>query len=341
MNSYRNLSTNQTRLNKNLEKLSTGYKVNRAADDAAGLAISEKMRAQISGLEQATKNAKDGMSLIQTAEGALTEVHDMLNRMVTLAEQSANGTYDDTVDRFQLQKEVDALKEEIDRVAESTNYNGIKLLDGSLSGKGNVKGAVTVEGIDATKAVSATTALGQIGTANDDAKELKENDKVTYNVSWKDAEGKDHSTTVEFKVGTDNGATKTNTALIASDGTKYKLNTEGQTESKAGGDLQKAVIAELNKNTDFSANFKATSSTTTDIQVGTTPHSSGQAVDSTSVAGGITITSLKEGTAGAVVKSVELAYQTWDKDSDKYQESTVVGGSTVVASVSRRTPRRS
>jgi flagellin len=89
MNSYRNFSTNNSNLSKNLEKLSTGYKINRAGDDAAGLAISEKMRAQITGLEGATKNAKDGISLIQTAEGALTEVHSMLNRMTTLAEQSA------------------------------------------------------------------------------------------------------------------------------------------------------------------------------------------------------------------------------------------------------------
>ena len=92
LNSYRNFSTNNSKLNKNLEKLSTGYKINRAGDDAAGLAISEKMRAQISGIDGATKNSKDGISLIQTAEGALTEVHDMLNRMTTLAEQSANGT---------------------------------------------------------------------------------------------------------------------------------------------------------------------------------------------------------------------------------------------------------
>ena len=132
MNSYRNFSNNTSKLNKNLEKLASGYKINRAGDDAAGLAISEKMRAQISGLEGATKNAKDGISLIQTAEGALTEVHDMLNRMVTLAEQSANGTYQDELDRDQLQKEITNLKDEIDRVADSTNYNGIQLLNGDL-----------------------------------------------------------------------------------------------------------------------------------------------------------------------------------------------------------------
>ncbi len=132
MNAYRNYTTNTSALSKNLEKLSSGYKINRAGDDAAGLAISEKMRAQITGLETAQKNAKDGISLVQTAEGALTEVHDMLNRMVELADQSANGTYDDTTDRANLQKEFDQLKSEIDRIADSSNFNGIKLLDGSL-----------------------------------------------------------------------------------------------------------------------------------------------------------------------------------------------------------------
>ena len=90
MNAYRNYANNTSSLSKNLEKLSSGYKINRAGDDAAGLAISEKMRAQITGLDKAQDNAKDGISLVQTAEGALTEVHDMLNRMYELAEQSAN-----------------------------------------------------------------------------------------------------------------------------------------------------------------------------------------------------------------------------------------------------------
>ena len=134
MNAYRNYNNNTSALSKNLEKLSSGYKINRAGDDAAGLAISEKMRAQITGLEVAQKNAKDGISLVQTAEGALTEVHDMLNRMYELAEQAANGTYDDGTDRVQLQKEVDSLKTEIDRIADAANFNGIQLLDGSMAG---------------------------------------------------------------------------------------------------------------------------------------------------------------------------------------------------------------
>ena len=132
MSAYRNYTNNVSAMKKNLEKLSSGYKINRAGDDAAGLAISEKMRAQITGLETAQKNAKDGISLVQTAEGALTEVHDMLNRMVELATMSANGTYDNATDRAQLQKEMDQLNSEINRIADSANFNGIKLLDGSM-----------------------------------------------------------------------------------------------------------------------------------------------------------------------------------------------------------------
>ena len=135
MSAYRNYTNNVSAMKKNLEKLSSGYKINRAGDDAAGLAISEKMRAQITGLETAQKNAKDGISLVQTAEGALQEVHDMLNRMVELATQSANGTYEGATDRAQLQKEVDQLKAEINRIADSANFNGIKLLDGSMQDK--------------------------------------------------------------------------------------------------------------------------------------------------------------------------------------------------------------
>ena len=138
MNAYRNYNTNTSALSKNLEKLSSGYKINRAGDDAAGLAISEKMRAQITGLNAASKNVKDGISLVKTAEGAMQEIQDMLNRMDYLATQSANGTYDNDVDRKNLQKEVDALKTEINRIADSANFNGIKLLDGSLAGSGTM-----------------------------------------------------------------------------------------------------------------------------------------------------------------------------------------------------------
>ena len=124
-NAYRNLSSNASNGQKNLEKLSSGYRINRSADDAAGLAISEQMRSKINGLDQATANASDAIGLIQTAEGALTETHSMLQRMVTLATQSANGTYNSTA-RAAIREEVTALKAEIDRIASTTDYNGVK-----------------------------------------------------------------------------------------------------------------------------------------------------------------------------------------------------------------------
>lgn len=134
INANNKMNINVSGTKKATEKLSSGYQINRAGDNAAGLAISEKMRSQIRGLSQATKNANDGISLIQTAEGGLNETHSILQRMRELAVQSANGTYHDDTDREAIQLEVDALKSEIDRIASSTEYNGMKLLDGSLGG---------------------------------------------------------------------------------------------------------------------------------------------------------------------------------------------------------------
>ena len=133
MNSNRMLSVTTASQAKSTEKLSSGYKINRAADDAAGLAISEKMRRQIRGLTQATANAQDGISCLQTAEGALNEVHAMLQRMNELAIKAGNETLQ-SVDRNYIQSELQALRVEIDRVAETTTFNEQKLLDGSFSG---------------------------------------------------------------------------------------------------------------------------------------------------------------------------------------------------------------
>ena len=182
MNAYRNYNNNSTALSKNLEKLSSGYKINRAGDDAAGLAISEKMRAQITGLKAASKNVKDGVSLVKTAEGALQEVHDMLNRMDSLATQSANGTYDNEVDRLNLQKEVDALRTEIDRIADSSNFNGKKLLDGSLDS-------------------NATTTFSGAAAADKAAVDatIKGQDKVSIG-------GADQALTFKMEIGTTEGA---------------------------------------------------------------------------------------------------------------------------------------
>ena len=138
INANNKMNMNVSGTKKSTEKLSSGLQINRAGDNAAGLAISEKMRSQIRGLSQATKNANDGISLIQTAEGGLNETHAILQRMRELAVQSANGTYQDDTDREAIQLEVDALKSEIDRIASSTEYNGMKLLDGSLGGSKSV-----------------------------------------------------------------------------------------------------------------------------------------------------------------------------------------------------------
>ena len=138
INANNKMVMNVSGTKKATEKLSSGYAINRAGDNAAGLAISEKMRSQIRGLSQATKNANDGISLIQTAEGGLNETHAILQRMRELAVQSANGTYQDDTDREAIQLEVDALKSEIDRISTSTEYNGMNLLDGSLGGSKSV-----------------------------------------------------------------------------------------------------------------------------------------------------------------------------------------------------------
>lgn len=132
MNAHRNMAINTGSNAKALEKLSSGTRINRAGDDAAGLAISEKMRAQIRGLNQASRNAQDGISLIQTAEGALTETHDILQRMRELVTQGANDTLV-TSDRMQIKKEIDQLHTEITRIATTTEFNTKKLIDGNLS----------------------------------------------------------------------------------------------------------------------------------------------------------------------------------------------------------------
>src|SRR6056297_2429971 len=129
MNAHRNLKTNTNNQSKSLEKLSSGLRINRAGDDAAGLAISEKMRAQIKGLNKASRNSQDAISLVQTAEGALNETQAILQRMRELAVQSANDT-NVTVDREALQNEVEQLTAEIDRIGDTTEFNTRKLLNG-------------------------------------------------------------------------------------------------------------------------------------------------------------------------------------------------------------------
>ena len=170
MNANRMLGLTQSALAKSTEKLSSGYKVNRAADDAAGLSISEKMRKQIRGLEQATANAEDGISAVQTAEGALTEVHDMLQRMNELAVKASNGTMS-VDDRQTVQDEVDQLLTEIDRVAETTKFNETYLLKGDTEDI-EIKLKAKDAGLDGKLVDGAITATFTIDT-------LKVGDKVS------------------------------------------------------------------------------------------------------------------------------------------------------------------
>lgn len=192
LNANRQLGMNNSQVSKSLEKLSSGYKINRAGDDASGLAISEKMKAQIKGLETASTNSQDGISLVQTAEGALTEVHDMLNRMVELAGKAANGTIDSETDRAALQDEMNSLLDEIDRIAESTDFNGIKLLNGDLATNtvklGNIK--LGAGNASTTVAATAATTTQTIGAGTAAAAKLT--------VEYTDANGKLQSVTVDY-----------------------------------------------------------------------------------------------------------------------------------------------
>mgnify|MGYP001132490447 CR=1 FL=1 len=270
LNSYNRLGANNKAVASNLKKLSSGYKINSAADNAAGLAISEKMRAQITGLEACQQNAKDGISLVQTAEGALTEVHSMLNRMVELSTLASNGTYSDS-NREKYQNEIQELQDEIDRIADSTNFNGIDLLNGNLSDTAvtSSKGAtdvttkfhtsISVEDFDATRgqyktaAVTPAPTTGGSGTGG----ALASGDKITYNFEFTDAEGnvKTESLSFTYKSGTANiEADK----LIAADGTEYEISTVGAPGTLVQTSWDTAVKAELQKNETIGENFKVT-----------------------------------------------------------------------------------
>ena len=159
MGSYNSLNRTDNSINKSLEKLSTGLRINRAGDDAAGLAISEKMRGQVNGLNMASRNAQDGISMIQTAEGALNETHSILQRMRELSVQSANGT-NTAEDRQALQNEVTQLKEEIDRIGNTTEFNTQKLLNGAQAGASGVAaGSGTTTGAVVAKLTAASNTL--------------------------------------------------------------------------------------------------------------------------------------------------------------------------------------
>jgi flagellin len=197
LNTYRQLTAGTNAASKSMEKLSSGLRINRAGDDAAGLAISEKMRGQIRGLEMASKNAQDGISLIQTAEGALNETHSILQRMRELAVQASNDTNTDT-DRKELQKEVDQLIEEIDRIANTTEFNTKKLLNGDLSGVNTETGSVVFN--EKSSAVfSAVTFSTGASTVADASYNVRISEKIgtsSFKIEWSDQKGNTGSTVI-------------------------------------------------------------------------------------------------------------------------------------------------
>ena len=217
LNSYRNLSVTQGQMSKSLEKLSSGYRINRAADDAAGLAISEGLRSQVGGIKVAVRNAQDGVSVVQTAEGALTETHSILQRQRDLAVQSANDSNDDT-SRAAIQEESNALNKELDRIAGSTTFNNINLLDGTFKGK-----------------------QFQVGYSNGT------NDSIQVDIASGNNGAEVHTTDATAVAGADMGGNWN----ITQGGVSVDVDMTGVTADS------KSVAAKLNSDAGFSANFSA------------------------------------------------------------------------------------
>ena len=254
------LKSNENTVAKNIQKLSSGYRINSAADDAAGLAVSEKMRKEINGLSQAEDNTKNGISLIQTAEGGLNETSAILQRMNTLAVEASNGTYKDS-DRENLQMEVKSLETEIDRISTSTKFNEISLLDGSLSTGGSVSSAAafTVAGASvtlnqATQATDKTTnALYTFGDAQ----------TATYTINYKDATGAAKSVVLSAT------ASQSTAKITVSDGSNilgsyaYTV-TGGTTDAMSKDEIATALSKAINDDSNINGSFRAADGTAGD-----------------------------------------------------------------------------
>ena len=250
MNANRMLGITNSSLAKSTEKLSSGYKINRAADDAAGLSISEKMRSQIRGLNKASDNAQDGISLIQTAEGALNESHSILQRMRELSVQASNGTETDD-DREAVQKEISQLQDELTRISSTTEFNTMKLLDGSLGGGSSATGIKVDASVSnkalqagALKTTAATngkyTSVGAVSAADD----LSAGDTTSLTVNFLNEKGEQDSITVNLKY-------KDATTLVSEDGSREYTVAAGKATVE---DKTKAFLAEL-KQTSLADDF--------------------------------------------------------------------------------------
>ena len=245
------LGITNSSLAKSTEKLSSGYKINRAADDAAGLSISEKMRSQIRGLNKASDNAQDGISLIQTAEGALNESHAILQRMRELSVQASNGTETDD-DREAVQKEISQLQDELTRISSTTEFNTMKLLDGSLGGGSSATGIKVDASVSnaalansALKTTAATNGKYTSDTAISDADDLSAGDTTSLTVNFLNEKGEQESITVNLKY-------KDATTLVSEDGSREYTVAAGGKATKD--EKTKAFLAEL-KQTSLADDF--------------------------------------------------------------------------------------
>lgn len=251
LNAHRNMTGNTVNSGKSMEKLSSGLRINRAGDDAAGLAISEKMRGQIRGLDQASRNAQDGISLIQTAEGALTETHSMAQRIRELAVQANNGTNNDD-DLSEIQKEITQLNAEITRVAEKTEFNTKTLLTGKLGVKA-ADGSVTMDNL---KAAGISVDAGGVKTGS----------TLTFTLDGKNSISVSDGTTTQ-KIAIDPEAIKAGQTLdFDKIGLKMSFSANVNLSNGVGGDTISAKnITTIGNNTSFQ--IGANSATTLDISI--------------------------------------------------------------------------
>lgn len=249
LNTYRQLSANNIASQKSLEKLSSGLRINRAGDDAAGLAISEKMRAQIRGLDQAQRNAQDGISLIQTAEGALNETHSILQRMRELAVQSSNDTNADS-DRQEIQKEIDQLTKEIDRIANTTEFNSKRLLDGSAAVAGTTDATAEILSQSSDKFSIATSTVTNSGVTGSGSYYIEIGAGTTtstgtsYNITITKADGTVNTSVTTVSIGATGGS-------LTLDGVTIKLAADTATGDSAGINIKDDVTISTDKSFSF------------------------------------------------------------------------------------------
>jgi flagellin len=283
MNSYRNLSATDTQMSKSLEKLSSGFRINRAADDAAGLAISEGLRSQVGGLKVAVRNAQDGISVVQTAEGALTEVHSILQRVRDLAVQAGNDS-NNAESRANIATEATSLVAELDRIGQSTNFNGTKLLDGSVT---DLKFQVGADG-DANSQISVGLGLANVK-------------KIAQNLAGGDLSTKGTSFAIDpADLPAGDGTAITFTSTVSGVTTSVTTSAlDGDRDGTAGFASVEEYAAALRADANFSANFT--------VSVSKDANGAGTGIVVSALNGGTVGTADPDGAGGTVFGAVGTA----------------------------------